>query len=271
MLTHVNQRWSGRRARYRPAGERIEPRCYEVAAIPDDTTVRHFVCSHHYSGSYPAARFRYGLYGAGGRLVGVAVFSMPTNEAALSVLPGERLARVELGRFVLEDSVPGNGESWFLARCFEQLRAIGVEGVLAFSDPEPRSTAAGQPIFAGHIGTIYQATNAVFLGRATARTLRLLPDGRVLSPRAIQKIRAGECGWRYAVELLVQAGAPAPTGDMGAWLAVSLKQVTRPLRHPGNFRYAWALQARNRGYLPASLAYPKIAVPQIAFAFPEAA
>lgn len=122
MLTNATQRWCHDLPRYRPAGERIDPRRYEVAPIADDTTARAFVRAHHYSGSYPAARFRIGLYGNVGALEGVAVFSMPANEAALAVLPGERLSRVELGRFVLIDAVPGNGESWFLARCFEILR-----------------------------------------------------------------------------------------------------------------------------------------------------
>ena len=34
-------------------------------------------------------------------------------------------------------------------------------------------------VFPGHLGTIYRATNAIYTGLATARTLRLLPDGRV--------------------------------------------------------------------------------------------
>jgi hypothetical protein len=34
----------------------------------------------------------------------------------------------------------------------------------------------------GHVGTIYAATNAVYTGRATARTVKLLPDGTVFRP-----------------------------------------------------------------------------------------
>ena len=47
---------------YRPAGEPIDPRRYEVAAIASDRTAKDFVLPHHYSGSYPAARFRFGLF-----------------------------------------------------------------------------------------------------------------------------------------------------------------------------------------------------------------
>lgn len=165
----MNQRWRDHRDSYRPAGEVIDPHAYEVAPIADDRTPKAFVLAHHYSGSYPSARFRFGLY-RGGALVGVAVYSHPCNDKVLtSVFPGQALASVELGRFVLLDDVPGNGETWFLARTFELLRAQGLAGVVSFSDPTPRATATGRVVFPGHIGTIYQAHNAVYLGRGTAR------------------------------------------------------------------------------------------------------
>jgi len=40
----------------------------------------------------------------------------------------------------LLDSVPGNGETWFLARCFEQMRKSDLIGVVTFSDPVPRKS-----------------------------------------------------------------------------------------------------------------------------------
>src|SRR5205085_8204988 len=83
MLTDINQRWRERRATYRPAGEIISTREYEVAEISDDKTARRFVEENHYSGSYPAAIVRFGLY-RHALLVGVAVFSMPCNSATLT-------------------------------------------------------------------------------------------------------------------------------------------------------------------------------------------
>jgi hypothetical protein len=210
----LNQRWFRRQDSYRPPAETIQTRAYEVAAIPDDRTAKAFVCKHHYSGTYPAARFRFGLY-RGNELVGVAVFSHPCNDGVLtSVFPALPLESTELGRFVLLDAVPGNGESWFLGRCFELLRRAGIVGVVSFSDPKPRTTAEGQIVFGGHIGTIYQAHNAIYLGRSTLRSYRLLPDGSVFSARAIQKVQAKEKGWRYAAERLVAWGADEPAGDL---------------------------------------------------------
>lgn len=255
-------RWEQRRTRFRPAGERIRPSEYEVASLPSDTVAKRFVLEHHYSGSYPAARRRFGLF-RHGVLVGVAVFSQPMQPASVACLAGDAL---ELGRFVLLDEVPGNGETWFLARTFAQLRQEPFAGVVSFLDPEPRTTAEGVTLFPGHVGTIYQAHNAVYLGRGTARTLQLLPDGRVLSARSLQKIRALERGWRYAAAALEAYGASPlnPDGEPRVaqdWLRHWLPRIARPLRHPGNHKYAWRFRTapgRSRGRpLPVSLPYPR--------------
>jgi hypothetical protein len=259
MITSVVQRWRERRDLYRPAGETIVTAHYEVAAIPDDTTARAFVERHHYSRSFPAARFRHGLY-MGGRLVGVAVFSVPMQGAVLDCLLCPRDVAVELGRFVLLDRVPANGESFFLARCLELLRREAIEGVVSFSDPMPRADGDGRVVFAGHIGTCYQASNAVYLGVTARRTIRLLADGGVFSARALSKIRSREQGWRYASEQLVRAGA-APLGesdDARAWLAEWLPRLTRTVRHPGNHRYSFGLDRSVRKALAKKgLRYPK--------------
>lgn len=254
------QRWRERRDSYRPAGEPIATHLHEVAAIPDDRTARAFVEEHHYSASFPAARFRFGLYRTG-QLVGVAVFSHPAQPRCLDVLPGVGLERVELGRFVLLDEVASNGETWFLARCFDELRREGLAGVVSFSDPMPRQSADGEVITPGHVGTIYQAANAVFLGRSKPRRLLLLPNGTCLHPRALAKIRSGDRGRDYVAALLIRHGAERPLAgeDLAAWAACWVPRLTREVYHPGNLKYAWALQRRDRRFLPASLPYPKLA------------
>ncbi len=126
----------------------------------------------------------------GSHLVGVAVFSHPCNDAVLtSVFGGEATESVELGRFVLLDDVAGNGETWFLAWCFDVLRKRELRGVVAFSDPHPRHDVSGRVVMPGHIGVISQAHNGHYLGRSRKRTLYLLPDGAVFSARAASKVR----------------------------------------------------------------------------------
>jgi hypothetical protein len=252
------QRWRDRRDSYRPARETIRTSEYDVVRIDEDDTPRAFVERHHYSASYPAARKRFGLYRRG-ELAGVAVFSHPTNDRVLTgTFP--RLATateaIELGRLVLLDEVAANGESYFVARCFEQLRALRLRGVVSFSDPVARISRDGRVVMPGHVGTVYQALNARYLGRGTPRTLRLLPDGTVLSARTLQKIRAGERGSIAAIAQLESFGAPRFDGESREWVRRIVPLITRPLRHPGNHKYAWSLDRRLA--LPVQVySYPK--------------
>lgn len=261
------QRWREGRASYRPAREVIRTTGLDVVELPDDTTPRAFVERHHYARSYPSARWRFALYDRG-TLAGVAVFSHPAEDAVLvNAFPGladPARDAVELGRLVLLDEIGANAESWMVARCFAALRAAGVRAVLSHSDPVPRSTDAGVVVLPGHVGTVYQALNAAYLGRSTPRTLRLFPDGTVWSARAMQKVRAGERGWRGVVAHLAGYGATPLAGDAGpaerlAWVRATASEITRPLRHHGNHRYAWALDRRaRRAMSDATRAYPKL-------------
>lgn len=259
MITDVCQRWRDRRGIYRPAGELFDPANHEASPIVGDgadTIARAFVERHHYSGTYPAARERVGLYErSSGELVGVAVFSQPVSDGSLACLPGEREAKVCLGRFVLLNRVKGNGETWFLARAFEHLRREGYVGVVSFSDPFPRERTDGRGervVHGGHVGTIYQAHNAVFLGQAHADTIHLLPDGRTLDRRSIVKLRKRERGWWPVAKRLEFLGAP-PVDDSPDWTARALAATTRKVRHPGNFKYVWPLERGAKKTLAAHL------------------
>lgn len=268
MLTTVCQRWVRRCARFVPPNTRFDRRRYEVAPIADDRRVKAFVEAHHYSGTVPPMRWRFGLY-EGAELVGCAVFSVPAQDAVLA--PFDPDAATDLGRFVLLDRVPFDAETWFLARCTERLPR-DLDGFVMFSDPHPRTNAQGEVVFRGHYGRIYQGFNATFLGRSHADTELLLPDGRSFARRALSKIRARAAGdtgkrsrgWRYAVEQLVAEGAPTPGPDLGAWLALVCATMLRSVRHPGKFKYAFALHDRSRKRLPASLPYPRVARPTCA-------
>jgi hypothetical protein len=278
------QRWREGHETFRRPDESMPTLRYEVAALTRPEAVR-FVKAHHYSKSKPALRFQYGLF-RGGNLVGCAIYSHPCSDKVLTnAFTGEvrRAADayplcVELGRFVLLDTVPGNGETWMLARTFELLRREhGQVGVISFSDPVPRTriltdeTGArrAELFFPGHIGTIYQAHNGIYTGRATARTLRLLPDGTVMNARSIQKVRALERGWEKAIAHLQRYGAPAladPFDEIARrrWINEQLEALTRPWPHAGNHTYLWALNrrawgmdAQGRRRVPPSLSRPK--------------
>ncbi|WP_198545730.1 Mom family adenine methylcarbamoylation protein [Actinacidiphila yeochonensis] len=270
------RRWTHRTPSWRHRSDGgFDASCFEVHPLPEKPA-KAFVLAHHYSASYPSATRRFGLYrvdSGEARLSGVAVFGIPAGANVLTRSLPELDPNVEslvCSRFVLTDACPGNSESWFLSRCFSELRAVGVKGVVSFADPVPRRSADGRLTAIGHIGRIYQATNAVYTGRATARTLVLLPDGTILHDRAAQKIRRQEQGHRYCEEKLIQFGAAVPRAgaDPAEWLRQALADIgARRIRHRGAHRYIFRLGANRREREairlgdPPLTAYPKLPDP----------
>jgi len=259
------QRWRDRRTFFRRSGEVFDAKLASVQPI-DEATAKAFVVRHHYAASYPAARFRAGLFlrhlGVE-RLAGVAVFSVPMNQRTIPCyFDGLHAnAGVELGRLVLLDDVAANAESWFCARAFRLVRAaLGVDGVVSYSDPVERCTATGQTIKPGHVGTVYQALNAKYRGRASAETLTMTATGRVVSRRTLSKIKNDESGAGYAYAQLRELGAPErlPFESGPDYVARALSsEGFRRVRHPGNFCYTWWLGDARKAPAATSLPYPK--------------
>lgn len=266
-MAALTQRWLFGQHSWRLGDEPVRVRDFDVVRMPKDAEVKAFVERHHYTGTMTAARERFGLFHArSAQLVGVAVFGVPQRSETLDVLAGPGDAKLDLGRLVLLDEVPGNGESMFVAECFRQLRREGYVGVVSFSDPMPRARVDGTVVMPGHVGLVYQSLNSVLVGRSRARILWLLPDGTNLQDRAAAKVRALEQGWRYVVRGLVAHGAeplevvdeesPEERARAAAWLETWRAKLCRPVRHPGNWKYAWGLDRATTRLLPKSLPYP---------------
>ncbi len=267
-MTTRTQRWKDRRDQYRERGDSFHPSEYGVEPIPSDRTAKLFVEQHHYSGSYPAARCRVGLYRKRpgwftSELVGVAVFSVPMQQASVphyfpDLTPQEG---IELGRFVLLDEVPFNAESWFLARAERVVRSElpGLRAILSYSDPLPRQDASGRIITPGHVGVIYQSRNAWYLGKGKPRQHYLSVDGRFVSQRGLSKIRHEEKGHEAATRALVALGAPVrhPGESPDAWVSRVLQSgCFQKVAHPGNHVYAWVFD-REAMNAVAVQKYPK--------------
>ncbi len=235
-----------------PADGGFDADRYVVDRI-EETHARRFVVEHHYSRSFPAAMFSIGLFDRTapgtaashpGQHVGTMVLSVPMRVDVLTgVLPDLVPYResAELGRLVLLDDVPANAESWFVARGLRIAAEEGMMACVAFSDPVPRrSILTGAVVLPGHVGTVYQASNAVYTGRNGASTKVLLPDGTVLDNRSMQKVRAQERGAAGVERRLINLGAP-PRGsleDPREWLANALRGIrAHRFRHPGMHRY----------------------------------
>lgn len=261
METSVCQRWRAGRCRWRPAGEPFDARRYEVADLPRHggrAVAKAFLRTHHYLRTLPSVHRIVGLYERA-ELVGLAVFSNPSRDEVLAPFPAD--AATDLGRLALLDRVPGNAESWFVARCFDLLAREGVAGVVSFSDPMPRATTAGVQVTPGHVGMVYKALGGCYLGQRRGEKLLLLPDATSMHRRGLSKIRSADSRWRSAARPLIDAGAPAPQDTsaegLRAWVDGVLPTLTREVQHPGNHKYAWALDPAAASLLPESLPYPR--------------
>lgn len=238
-----SQRWEEGKARWCPRRRLVDTSTLEVALCPD-AEARAFVEAHHYSRSWPSSRERIGLYRSGA-LVGVAVFGVPASEAVLprwTTLTSDQAA--DLSRFVLLDEVGFNAETWFLARAFKLLRKQrpAWRRIVAFSDPHPRHTLSGECVMPGHVGQIYQAYTGAYQGRTLPSTQYQLPDGRIYSKRAAQKLTRGEVGAAYAARQLEEAGiSPMRAGESGDAYWERVKGELRKVRHQGQHAYLFSL------------------------------
>jgi hypothetical protein len=218
VTVETTQRWRLGRDSHRARAADFRPGDYGVELLADDTRPRAFIEAHHYSGSYPAARCRVGLFRrlpfAAPELVGVAVYSVGVQPKAPAKWSGLAAAICpDLGRLVLLDDVPYCAETWILARAFAVLRGElpGVAVVLSYSDPLPRVTDAGHVVMPVPCGRDFTALAAVY-----DPDVVIDPTGRVDHRRRRQQRRhvAAARGREAAAELdrgvgeqAVEAGA----------------------------------------------------------------
>lgn len=247
-----SQRWKERRSRFTPKGTLFNPARCEIVPIPEGMA-KEFITQHHYSGSYPAARFRVGLMLKPGSfqpsfLAGCAVLSVPMQSAVVPKYLGvEANEGVELGRLVLldHDALGFNAESYFVARAFKLLREAlpNLKGVVSYADPLPRFAADGELVKPGHAGTIYKALNGRYHGRSGKRTLIISRSGQVVSERALSKIRNEEQGMDYACRQLLAMGAPSRIAHELARDYVNRALIEggfQKAQHPGNHVFSWS-------------------------------
>jgi hypothetical protein len=239
----LDKRWFARKEQFRKPPVVFEPRGYAADVIAKNEA-RDFVTEHHYSGSFPPEQLSFGLFGPGPELVGVAVFGPPASQLILPKRAGVAPRNGTcLSRFVLLPEVAFNGESWFLGQIWSQLPQ-DYHAVVSYADPMERRTAAGELTKPAHWGTIYQATNAAFLGRTDARWKYFTHHGLEVSERALTKIRTEDQGEAYAAGQLLRAGAPPrmPFESPADWVMRVLQSGTfTRVRHPGNLVYVFGL------------------------------
>lgn len=114
-----------------------------------------FARRYHYTGVGNNLNWRWGLW-HGAVLHGIVAYNLPTRRTCASVFGAEHEHRVwHMGRLILSDASPRNSESRLIGG---SLRAIRAE----YPDVWAVLTYAATDV--GHLGYVYQATNAIYTG-----------------------------------------------------------------------------------------------------------
>lgn len=136
--------------------------------------VHEFCRRWHYSGTGGSAMWNYGLWD-GFTLVGVVSYNMPTMEVCSVFFGPERWQWVtHMGRLVCADDAPRNSESRLIAGSLRMLK---------YERPTLRAVVTYASTFEGHIGYVYQATNALYCGTTSNRHQYLDELGRTRSTK----------------------------------------------------------------------------------------
>lgn len=175
-------------------------------------TARRYIIDNHYScGCHNAPSACYGLF-YNGELIGALVFAVSCSENVRASILGKGTEGgvTELHRLHILDGTPKNTESWFIARCIKSLKTDmpEIKVVISFADP-----------MEGHVGMIYQATNALYYGTSGNTTFYIDRDGRLRHPR--------------------QSGKNITLAD-------ATKMGWTPTKRRGKYRYLWILDSNIR-------------------------
>ncbi len=176
----------------------------------DTKAAKHAVMRWHYSRAMPAFKLvRIGVWESG-RFVGVVLYGVGANRHIARPFKLKDTQVCELVRVAL---APASTRKYPTSKCVAiSLRMLkrqspGLKLVVSYAD-------AGQ----GHVGTIYQATNWIFLGAATQPYLKV--KGKITHPRTLYD--------RYG-----RGGQSLP------WLRENVDPNAQRVKMPAKLKYVW--------------------------------
>jgi hypothetical protein len=126
-----------------------------TVATASTSDVSEFTRRYHYTRHSGADSWRWGLW-HGVTLMGVVSYNNGSNTSTANVFGDEHRSHVwHMGRLALADHAPRNSESRLIAGSLRLIRSEypDVWAVLTYADTD-----------AGHLGYVYQATNAIYTG-----------------------------------------------------------------------------------------------------------
>lgn len=148
--------------------------------------VQEFCHRYHYTATGGSTLWRYGLW-HGWVLLGVVSYNLPTRETCESVFGPDHVDKVwHMGRLSMADDAPRNSESRLIAG---SLKAITRER------PDVWAVLTYAATDVGHIGYVYQATNAIYTGMGGHTTYYVDNKGQRRTDHHTNDTRAKDAGW----------------------------------------------------------------------------
>ena len=218
------------------------------------SVAKDIIVNNHYSGIWTKVSYALGLFytsddqhqffsGVNEKLIGIACYGDPIGRHSGASI-SEQLDRtevLELTRLFVFDGYGSNIESWFVGQTFKWLRenTPHIKALISYSDPK-----------AGHVGTVYQATNWIY-------------QGNRIRPNDSWMFRWTEEGdWHHSRTSYVKYGTNDP-------LQIQEMALT-PFwikKEPRKHRYVYLLKDRKK--LFKNLKYPALPYPKVAGEFEE--
>lgn len=156
--------------------------------------VEEFCRRYHYTGRGGSAMWRWGLW-HGATLMGTIAYNMPTRATCESVFGPDHFDKVwHMGRLAMAEESPRNSESRLIAGSLKAIQS---------GHPDIWAVLTFAAVSAGHIGYVYQATNALYTG--TGGDAAYLVDTKGQRRATNQGVRLtiaeiAERGWRQVKE-----------------------------------------------------------------------
>ena len=218
------------------------------------SVAKDIIIKNHYSGIWTKVSYCLGLYiednshsffSSTDKLIGVATYGDPIGRhsgQSISELL-DRKEVLELTRLFVFDGYGCNIESWFVGQTFKWLKthAKHIKGLISYSDPK-----------AGHLGTVYQSTNWVYLGN------RIRPNDSWLFKFA----ENGE--WQHGRTIFPYYGTNNPTK-----IQKVIGKTFWIKKEPRKHRYIYILDKSKKSRILKSLKYPSLPYPKQSELFEE--
>lgn len=188
---------------------------------------KHAVLRWHYSRAMPSAKLvRIGVWESG-RFVGAILYGCGANRHLARPFGLEVTQACELVRVALAP-----------ARRFPTSKCVAVSlRMLRRQSPGLKVVVSYADTKEGHLGTIYQATNWIFLGASTQPYLKV--KGKIEHPRSLYD--------RYG-----------PSGQSVPWLRKHVDPHAERVKMPAKLKYVWPYDKTLRRQLEAvAQPYPK--------------